>query len=255
MDFSPSLFGWHAPELPLGAGVAVALWLVWRCWRRTPFPGRASFIGMQLAAVWWTSAAAVENHVISPEAKLFWAKMAWIGIASAPGLWAMFVWSYTQGGARRGWFHALAVFALVSWAVGLTNDAHHLMYLSAVPATADAGAPLVYEHGAYFYMATTAIYVQMMASLVIVIMAVTRAPAAYRSHYLGFLAAMLIPWMANAGYLTGTLTLFGFDGTPFALIVMGCVFHWLVQRRRLFELVPVARGLLLDVSPDPVLGA
>ena len=89
--------------------------------------------------------------------------------------------------------------------------------------------------------------------IVVTASGIHRATPAYRTHYLGFLVAMAVPWVANVGYVTNNLTLFDFDPTPFSFLLMGAVFYWLITRRRLFVLLPVARDALLDAVPDPVL--
>ncbi|WP_434624738.1 histidine kinase N-terminal 7TM domain-containing protein [Azospirillum sp. B2RO_4] len=135
----------------------------------------------------------------------------------------------------------------------LTNDAHRLIYTAVQPISDAPGAALVYSHGLLFFAVTVYLYAFMVMSIVVTASGIHRATPAYRTHYLGFLVAMAVPWVANVGYVTGNLTLFDFDPTPFSFLLMGAVFYWLITRRRLFVLLPVARDALLDAVPDPVL--
>ncbi len=142
---------------------------------------------------------------------------------------------------------------LLTWAVAMTNDWHRLMYVSAIPINDQPGAALDYSHGFWFFATTVYLYAFMVLSVVVTASGIHRAAPAYRAHYLGFLLAMAVPWMANIGYVTGNAFLFDFDPTPFSFLLMGSVFYWLITRRRLFALLPVARHALLDAVPDPVL--
>ncbi|PWC34492.1 histidine kinase [Azospirillum sp. TSO35-2] len=233
--------------------VVATLWTAWRSWALPPFPGRVNFMLMQLSAAWWTTAAALETLVAAPADKLFWAEMAWIGIVGAPSFWTLFIWSYIKGELPGRWRLVPTVVGLATWAAAMTNEAHHLMYVAVQPVDDQPGAALLYRHGLWFFAITIYLYAFMLLSIIVTASGIHRAAPAYRAHYLGFLVAMAVPWVANVGYVTGNATLFDFDPTPFSFLVMGAVFYWLITRRRLFDLLPVARDALLDAVPDPVL--
>lgn len=241
------------PAILLLSAVLATLWTASRSWILPPFPGRFDFIAMQLSASWWATAAAIEIIVPAPADKLFWAEMAWLGIVCTPSFWALFLWSYTREEVAARWRLVPAAVGTATWAAALTNDGHRLIYTAVHPIGEAPGAPLVYDHGLLFFVVTIYLYAFMVMSIVVTANGVHRATPAYRTHYLGFLVAMAVPWVANVGYVTGNLTLFDFDPTPFSFLLMGAVFYWLITRRRLFDLLPVARDALLDAVPDPVL--
>lgn len=242
-----------APAALLLGAVLVTLWTAWRSGRLPPFPGRVNFVAMQLSASWWATAAALEILVVTPDDKQFWAKMAWIGIVGAPSFWTLFIWSYIHGELSARWRLIPIGMGLLTWGVAMTNDLHRLMYVSAIPISDQPGAALDYSHGFWFFATTVYLYAFMVLSVVVTASGIHRAAPAYRSHYVGFLLAMAAPWMANIGYVTNSALLFDFDPTPFSFLLMGSVFYWLITRRRLFALLPVARHALLDAVPDPVL--
>ncbi len=241
------------PAILLLAAVLATLWTAWRSWALPPFPGRFNFVAMQLSASWWATAAAIETIVPAPADKLFWAEMAWFGIVCTPSFWALFLWSYTREELAARWRLVPVVVGALTWAAALTNDLHRLMYTAVQPISDAPGAALVYSHGLLFFVVTIYLYAFMVMSIVVTASGIHRATPAYRTHYLGFLVAMAVPWVANVGYVTGNLTLFDLDPTPFSFLLMGAVFYWLITRRRLFVLLPVARDALLDAVPDPVL--
>ncbi len=241
------------PSALLLGAVLVTVWTAWRGARLAAFPGRANFIALQLSASWWASAAAFESIAPQPETKLFWAKMAWFGIVGGPSFWTLFIWSYIHGDLSPRWRLIPVTVGLLSWGVAMTNDWHGLMYVSAEPIDGTPGAALNYVHGVWFFATAVYLYAFMVLSVVVTASGIHRAAPIHRSHYMGFLLVMAVPWTANVGYVVGNITLFDFDPTPFSFLLMGAVFYWLITRRRLFELLPIARGALVDAVPDPVL--
>lgn len=244
------------PGLILSGGALGLAMLAWHARRRPDFPGRREFVRAMLAASWWSAAAAGENFVLAPADKVFWAEMAWPGIIAAPMFWMMFAWTYCRGEKelRTPLVRVLTwVLPLAAWALALSNDLHHQIYEAATPMGPGPGAPILYDHGPLFFVITFIVYVCMLVSLTVVVVAAQWAPSIHRWHYIGFLAAVLIPSVGNVGYVSGVFYLFGFDPTPFCFLISGGVFFWLVERRQLFSLLPIALRPLLDGLPDAVL--
>ncbi len=71
-------------------------------------------------------------------------------------------------------------------------------------------------------------------------------------HYVGIALASLPPWILNMGYSTKLITVGASDLTPISFVVMNALFVWLIGRRHMFDLLPIAQGMLLDSIPDPV---
>jgi len=242
------------PLILLLTALLATLWLVRRIRQRPPFPGRGSFLAMQLAAAWWAGCAALKIMAAAPEAKLFWAEMTWAGIIAAPGFWALFLRAYVQGEPRPCWSWVVLGLAGLGWALALSNDWHHLIYVPAQPIEDGPDAALNYQHGPGYFAIALCLYLVMLKTVVVALQAIHRAPALYRRHYLGLLLAAVLPWLSNIAYVTEAVRLFDSNPTPFSFLVTSAIFHWLISRRY-FDLLPVARDTLLDGLPDPVLVA
>ncbi|NMM27413.1 MAG: diguanylate cyclase [Glaciimonas sp.] len=238
------------------AVVVVTVFVTLRTRQLQPFPGRGSFMGMLLAAGWWAAAAALENFSVLPSNKIMWAALAWPGMVAAPTFWAWFIWIYVSGNVkplRIYWRLILLAMPLATCVIAITNPLHHLMYTETTAQISQTGLRILYIHGPWFYLTTVYLYIFMLLSIVAIINALPRASPVYRRHYLGFALAMLFPWLANIGYITDTVLLFGLDPTPLSFLPMTLVFYWLISRNQLFDLLPVARTVLLDAVPDVVL--
>ena len=225
--------------------------------RQQVFPGRNSFVLLQLTVLWWMGAAALEMAAEVPGCKVFWAQMAWPGIVGVPTFWAVFLWQYVnshQQALRAGNIALLLVGPLLIWLLALSNPLHQLFYGPATqPISAEQGAPIQYDHGVLFMAAAVYVYALMLFCLWVVLRAAWFSEGVHRRHYLAFVMVTCVPWVANISYVVFGVTLFGFDPTPFCFAFTVVAFAWLILGVRLFDLLPVARHLLVEVLPDPVL--
>lgn len=238
------------------AGLAV---ISLACWirRRPRFAGSGAFIWMHLAILWWLLAAALEMTVHTQACKMFGAAMAWPAILAVPTFWALFLWQYfhsirTPLKLRR--ILLLSIAPALFWLLALTNPWHALFYGAAsAPVSAETNAPIRYEHGLLFYLAAAYGYPFMLFCIGITARAVVVSKGVHRQHYLIFLVLTTIPWLANISYVAFGWTLFGFDPTPFSFSLTLAGFGWLISGLHLFDLLPVARHLMVDALIDPVL--
>ncbi|MFY1017326.1 histidine kinase N-terminal 7TM domain-containing protein [Ectopseudomonas khazarica] len=233
--------------------VMLAHWVT----RQRDFPGRDSFILLHLASLWWMGAAALEMSFLGADCKMFWASMAWPGIVATPTFWAVFLWQYVNSMRaplpRKG-ILGLSVVPLLVWGLALSNPWHGLFYgTGSAPIDDSLGAPVRYEHGPLFYAAAVYVYLFMAFCMGVVTRAAALSQGLHRRHYLAFVLVTAVPWVANVGYVGFGWTLFGFDPTPFSFAFTLVAFSWLIVGVRLFDLLPVARHLLLEALLDPVL--
>ena len=221
------------------------------------FPGRVSFVLIHMACLWWMLTAAMEMASILPAHKMFWATMAWPGIVAAPTFWAIFLWQYVNSIHRplsHGKLFSSLVMPLFFWILVATNQWHGLFYGSGTgPINNEPGAPIYYDHGPLFYAAAVYVYCLMLFCVIVVVRATRGTRGVHRRHYVAFVVVTVVPWVANISYVVFDFTIFGFDPTPFSFSLNLVAFSWLVVSVRLFDLLPVARHLLLDALIDPVL--
>jgi diguanylate cyclase (GGDEF)-like protein len=233
------------------------VWLAHWVSRQRVFPGRFSFLLIHLASLWWMLIASLEMSVNAPDAKMFWAAMAWPGIIAMPTFWAVFLWQYANSihaSLAPSRMLALSVMPVVFWLAALTNPLHGLFYGAGTgPINNVTGASIRYEHGPLFYLAATYVYILMLFCIGTVVRSALRSKGLHRRHYFAFALVTAIPSVANISYVVFGWMLFGFDPTPFSFALTLVAFAWLIVGVRLFDLLPVARHLLLEALLDPVL--
>lgn len=229
------------------------------CWirGRHPFAGSSAFTGMHLAILWWLGAAALEMSFHAQGCKMFWAAMAWPAILAVPTFWALFLWQYLNSIRTPLKLRAILVLGsmpMLFWLLALTNPWHGLFYGPAsAPISAEANAPVRYEHGVLFYLAAAYVYPFMLFCIGVMVRAAIVGKGVHRQHYLMFVVLTTVPLLANISYVALGWTLFGFDPTPFSFSITLAGFGWLISGLQLFDLMPVARHLLVDALIDPVL--
>ncbi|MBM7061100.1 diguanylate cyclase [Pseudomonas sp. UL073] len=237
----------------VSAGVLlVALWVA----RQPYFSGRSTFVVLHAAMLWWLLAVGVELGVQGASCKVFWASMAWPGIAAVPSLWAVFLWQYVNSirtPLRPAAYLLLGVGPLVACVLAIVNPGQLFYGPLTAPLNDLPGAPVIYQHGPLFNAVAIYVYLFMLFSLAVVLRGALASQGLHRRHYLAFVLVTCVPWLANAGHLLYGWSLFGFDPTPFSFAFTLVAFTLLITAVRLFDLVPVARHLLLEELPDPVL--
>lgn len=251
--------GWSfngAVALTVLVGLGVILMARWVA-RQRHFPGRESFIVLHAGIFWWLAAAGLELAAQAPDCKVFWAGMAWPGIIGVPTFWAVFLWQYVNSirePLRLRGFLLFSIGPVLASALALSNPWHQLFYgPGTLPVDDSPGAAIRYDHGPLFNAVAIYVYVFMFFCLAVVTRAALASRDLHRRHLLAFVLVTCVPWGANLGYVVFGWTLFGFDPTPFSFAFTLVAFTCLILGVRLFDLLPVARHLLLEELPDPVL--
>ncbi|MBH3340617.1 histidine kinase N-terminal 7TM domain-containing diguanylate cyclase [Pseudomonas sp. UBA7530] len=233
--------------------ILLAHWMT----RQRDFPGRDSFILLHLSSLWWMACASLELSVMSAECKMFLSGLAWLGILFTPTFWAVFLWQYVNSvrtPVPRAGVLALSLMPVLVWIIALSNPWHGLFYLASTgPIDDSPGAPVLYRHGPLFYATAAYVYLLMAFCMGVVVRAAVLSHGLHRRHYLGFVLVTAAPWTANIAYVVFGWTVFGVDPTPFCFAFTLVAFAWLILGVRLFDLLPVARHLLLEALIDPVL--
>ena len=247
---------WLAAALGLSAvacGVIARLVL-----RLSAFPGRTYYIVTQAALFWWIACDTIEHLQSSGESALFWAEFANLGIIVGPACWGLFVWNYIYGRYRpspRSLDWLLGLFGVAIWLLALTNGYHHLLYDRIIAVTPPPHPFYQYTHGPAYVAYHIILFLIALVSYCVILYSIINADRIYRLHYIGFALSTALPWVTNGLYFTGMLPKVPFDTTPLTFFITTVIFYWLIRKRQMFDLLPIAHGLVLDIIPDPILVA
>ena len=234
----------------LATGVAVRV-------ARTAAAGSRPFVWLCGGIVLWCATGAA--HVLAPAlaSKIWWAKLQYAGIASVPPLWLLFAAEYSgvrlfaprpvSGLPLAG--RLLWVIPALTMALVWTNEAHHMIWTGVSLA---ASGRAVYSYGPWFWLSAFYNYALVLTGTLLVLRAARRAPAPLRGQFATVLAAAAVPWTGNALFLLGALPP-GIDATPLAFAVSSLLLAWGLFRSYLFDLIPVARDLVIDSLSDAMI--
>ena len=224
-------------------------------WRRRATPGGLAFALLTLAAAEWAFTRALEALALGLEAKVMWAKVEYLGIASLPPLWLMFTLAYSGQGKRLTWrtTAVLWLIPLITLGMAATNERHRLLWSNIIPASTTPDAFLIYEHGAWFWIAVAYSYAAILAGTAVLAQAIVRFPNLYRNQALALLTGAAIPWIGNILYLARLGPMPGIDLTPFAFTLTGLIYALSIFRFQLFDLAPIAREAILDSLSEGII--
>lgn len=236
----------------LGGVVAFVMALV--VWQRQAAPGALPFSLLMLGIAWWEITSAFEMIAEGISAHVFWTQLGYFGVAAVPFFWFLFAAQYSgklQWLARRNVI--LAAFpALVTLLAAFTNEWHHLFWTTIAPSPTPEASP-IFTHGSLFWLVVIGNYALTLAGTALLVRVVLRSHKLYRRQVIVMLVGVLIPWAANALYLSGMFSLRNADLTPLALTLTGVIWVASIYGNRLFDLVPVARDLLVEQMNDGVI--
>ena len=227
----------------LFVSAAFALWVASRVARR-PVPGTGTFAWLSAAIAIWCVTSGLISLADTVATKLVWAKVQYAGIAAAAPLWLLFLADYGRVAslARPASRRALWIIPALTLVAAATNEWHQAMWTSV---TLTPAGLAVWEHGWWFWVGAGYNYALLVAGTVVLARVQRRTPQPFAGQLLALVLAALFPWVGNVLYLAGMLAP-GFDVTPLAFTASFLLLAWALYRSKLFDLVPVARDLVVD---------
>jgi diguanylate cyclase (GGDEF)-like protein len=224
-------------------------------WQHRREDGMRWLAWMLIAVTEWSIGNAMELAIPNIPDKIFWAKIEFLGILSAPTFYLLFALEYNrlQHWLTRRIINLLLIIPVVSLIFVWTNDWHHLFWTS-IAQNPDLPGLLIFSHGPAFWIgsAAYALSVIVFASILLFWRAAQISPVYWPNNFIVILCSFF-PIAGNLLYLSNLSALAGWDPTPVAFSLGGSLIVLLVYRYRLFDMVPIARKKLFAALPDGVI--
>ena len=238
----------------LVTGAVSTLVAVYAWHRRATISGASSLAWLMIAGAWWALAVALEVAAVDISAKLFCARIGYIGAVAVPVLFLRFALEYTQSDQpmlerRARWLWLIPVITLL---MAFTSARHRLLWTGLWPSPI-GGNVYVYGHGPWFYVNIIYAYVLVAAGAFVLAQAAFTLPQIFRRQMLALLMAAAIPFLANAVYVIGYNPAPGLDLSPVGFMFSGLVLAWAILKYHLLDLAPVAREVVFERTADGVL--
>jgi PAS domain S-box-containing protein len=220
-------------------------------WRRRAMGGITPSFTL-LGVTIWTLGYAVAMGVHDLEGRIFWAKVQHVGIAIAPVAMVAFVVRYTGHTRWLTWRNLALVAAVpfVGMVLAWTNEAHGLIWANAELVNAGSVVLLRVEYGPYFWFYAAYNHLVLFSSALLFLLGLLRSPPPHRGQAAVMLIGTLCPGVANLLYLARLNPLPALDLTPFGYGLGALALAWGAFRYQLFDVVPVARGKVIENMAD-----
>ena len=239
--------------IPLFLSAIIMGGLAWYSSTLKSVPGVRAFRVSILITSVWSICYAIELILPTVSAKQIASNFAFMAIAVLPVAWLATVMIFSGSGRR---FSRLAPFLLIvpllTILVVWTNSWHHLFirrfYLDANGAFPILGT----EHGPWFWVHSVYTYSLLVISIGELMGLMARTSRRYIGQPLTLLIGMLIPLLWNVLYVFGVLPFRRLDLTPYLYSLSGIVFWIGLVYAHLFDILPVARDMVMDAIRDVV---
>ena len=235
--------------------VAVSLAMAVYAWRRRVTPGAAIFAIFMLAVAELVFGHALQIAGANQDTKTLWAKVAYLGLVTAPPLWLMFAISFS---GRAHWLTLdnilrLLIMPTLTLMLVWTFELGHGLVWKAVgsvsmdpPSSRTRTSVLLIAYGPWFWLHMLYSYALIAAGTWLIIKPLLSAPRKYRQQISALLIGVMVPVLLNFWYIAGGSWITNIDLTPFVFTLAGIGMGWSLFRFRLLEILPVVRDMIFE---------
>lgn len=232
----------------LAVAGAVGLFIAAVAWTRRSAPGARPLMAFMISCSLWALIYAIHWLTTDLATRRFWLDATYLGVVFAPVAFLVFACEYTDRPLSGRAIAALCVIPTITLLALFTDDAHGLFY------GGRRTAGLIYSGGPAFWLNVVYLYGLSLIAAGRLLHAFRHAPRLQRRQGGLILAGALVPFIINAASLAAGLSPFkDLDLTPLAFLLTGLLCAVGLFRFGMFDLSPVARGVLIERMPDGML--
>lgn len=226
----------------VASGVALARWRS---------HGARTLVLLLSGLSFWSLTYAFHWVSLEPEWKYFWLNMTYAGVVMVPASLLVFACQYAR---RDSWItpYRLAVFFIepVIVLVLVWTDPLHDWFFAGKRALTDSvlfdGSPLFWLHVMYSYGL-------LLIATIVLLHYTLRSLRFYQWQVGMFIASLLLPWIANILSIARLSPFPDLDPTPILFTFTGIVILYDMLKRRLLDILPIARDLLVENMDEGLL--
>ena len=234
----------YALTLIISTAISAAIALI--AWRRRAAPGASGLALLMLSLTVWSLTYAIRWMSSTQTAQYFWLDATYFGVAAYPLFLTVFTLQFTDRAhllTRRNLI-LLSIEPVLTLLLLWTDHWHGLFY------GGFRSTGTILNGGPWFWFNVLYSYILNFMMLGLFIQAYRRASLLFRRQAGIILIGMLIPFVGNAISLGGLNPFHDLDLTPILFIVSGLVYAFGLFRYQLMDVLPVARGQLIEYMRD-----
>jgi len=217
-------------------------------WRRRGRPGALASMLIMVGAGIWSLGHALELSTDDLSWKIFLSKVQYLGIVLPAPAWWVFALRVNGRRCDRAAMVFLATMSALVAALVWLNDWHGLIWTKVELDPAHPFGPMSIEHGPIFWVSVGYFYSLLLAGMVLFVPALLRPRNPCRPQLVVLLVCAAIALACNFVGLAGFEP--GVNPTPLGFILVGLGTAYATRRYDLFDLLPMARDLMVERLDD-----
>lgn len=223
--------------------------LVYYGWRRRSVPGALPFAALMLCGALWALGSALEIASANPAAKVFWAKVQsfWHIPTATTGVWFALEYADLRRWLVRRNFVLAAAPPLLWLLLALTNDIHHLLWSGF---SYEGTVRLVNNTAGWVLVGYT--YSLAVTTVLVFAWLFWRSPL-HRLPVALCLCGQLVVRVAYGLRAVGVIPVLPLDPVILTFNFTAAMYVLALFRFRLFNLIPIARGTVIDQMREGML--
>lgn len=237
------------------ATALVAFFTAFLAWQRRYVKVSSDLVRLTIATGIWAFILIFETSAPSMERKILWSQIGYIPATVTPVLYLIFTLRFTGHERFLSRRNILLLFIIpaITVASGFTNELHHLLWSGFSPIDSRTNM-MEYYHGEWFWIGYAAyVYFLMIWATVFLFRFILNKKQIYRNQAWTIIIGIAFPWTASILYLSGMNLTPGLDLVPISTMLSTVLFVYAILYNRFLEMVPIARGILLETMADGIL--
>ena len=220
---------------------------------RRDVPGSRLLGGVLLSIFVWSGAYAMSWSLVGLHEKTLWLKIMYLGTATIPGLFLVFILRITHNDDRLTPRNLLLLALEPFIIIVLTWFDLRLMFNKIELDLSSGVAILHLERGIGFWVNLYYSYGIVLLAFYILGVSSLRANPFFRRQYLIILIGSIVPLAASLFTQLNFIELADLDMTPISFAISSILYVYAIFQHQFMDLVPVARGHLIESMSDGIL--
>ncbi len=242
--------------VPYGASFSIALYVGLFAWTKHQVAGHRIFATLNFVQAMWILGNIFELISVNLATKTFWDDVQFIpAVLIAPTI-VFFALAYTKHPLRfKSWFQVVILaLPLILILLMFTNSLHHLIRTETYLVDTHPFGTVDYEFGISYWLLAVTSYATIFLAAWFIIQFLRSTKVIYRFQGLLFIIGIFTPLFGTLIPLFTDWTIAGQrDMSPFAFGIGNLIIAWAILRFKFFDLVPIARELVIENMQDMVI--
>jgi diguanylate cyclase (GGDEF)-like protein/PAS domain S-box-containing protein len=250
--FDLTMLQYHPYSLFLAISALITL-IAFIITRQRTAPGSLALSGMLLGMFIWGFAYALAWALIPLNLKILALKIMYIGVVSVPGLFLVFTLRITHRDHWLTFRNNVLLFVEPVIMLILVWFTPHLVYSLIESVMRDGYNILEIQRGTWSWVNILYSYAVVLVAFILLISSYQNASSIFKKQYLLIMLGSLIPFGFSLYSQANSLVFKDLDRAPLAFGISAIIYVYAIFRHQFMDLIPIARGRLIENMSDGVL--